>query len=80
MAFGFKFAKDFSGELKIAFFEGLGGAQQPGPSALGIEKLDGLVAQRFVERVAEIAGARETMPGLFGHRFMQDPADGLAYG
>ena len=45
------------GKLIVAFFQSLGGAFQPRTSALGIEKLDGLVAQGFVKRVAKITGA-----------------------
>src|SRR5208337_923028 len=57
VAFCFEFTKDFSGELKVAFFQGLGGALQTRTSTLGIEKLNRLVAQRFVEGVTEVASA-----------------------
>ena len=56
VALGFDFAEYLAGELKVAFFQRLGGALQPRPGTFGIEKLDGLVAQRLVKRVAEIAG------------------------
>src|ERR1700677_1435892 len=79
VAFGLKLAEDFFGELKIAFLQGFGSALQPRPGAFGIEKLDRLVAQRFIQSVAEIAGARETVPRLLGHSFMNHTADGLAY-
>ena len=38
VAFGFEFAENFSGKLKVAFFQSFGGALQARPSALGIEK------------------------------------------
>src|SRR5258708_5091204 len=79
VAFGLKLAKNFARKLKVSFFKSLGGTLKAGPSTLGIKKLDGLVAQRFVERVAEIPRARETMPRLLRHRFVQHTADGLAY-
>ena len=75
VAFGFDLAEDFAGKLEIAVSERFGGTLQSRASTLRIEELDGFVPQSFAECVAQFARARETMPALLRHAFVDDPAD-----
>ena len=73
MAFRFQSRQKLSSVLMIAFLQGLGSAFQPGTQLGSVEKFDGLVAQCFVETLAEVtrtgrSGARAVSPSPYAPR------------
>src|ERR1017187_2418610 len=44
-----------------------------------IEPLQGLASQRLLQCFGVFLGCREAVPGIFGHRLVNDLADQLAY-
>jgi hypothetical protein len=70
VALRFQSRQKLSSVLMITFLQGLGSAFQPGTKLSSVEKFDGLVAQCFVETVAEVTRIGEAVPGLFRHPLM----------
>src|SRR5579863_4398260 len=76
---GNKLAHDFAGKLIVAALQRLGRPLNPRLDSGRIENLERLIAQSFLQRLSKLPRTVETVPGLLGHRFMNDATDSLVH-
>src|SRR6266571_1571665 len=74
MTLRLQFGQDLARKLVIALVERLLGALQARPDASRIKNLTGFVTQRLLQSLGKLPGTRKTVPGLLGHRFVDNPA------
>ena len=80
MTFGLQFREDLASKLEVRLLKSLSRALNVGFNPRRIKELDGLIAQRLLQRVGELAGTGKTVPGLLSHRLVGDSADRLVHG
>ena len=70
----FDFADDLSGKVVFRSLESPLHAGDARFDASGIKSFNGLVMQSLLKFLSKLAGCRGSVPGLFGHRSVNDLA------